>query len=220
MSTVKSGGSSLGISSGGEGELLQEAVDPDNWVTTFFRAFKTYVTSNVDENLYKLVFSYPDAKDIGEWMPLPKSLIHFEIDKPSSPIMGFGRSIVDSVTDDVNNIVTEYSALKIMINMDVGVWTTAASGGITARLKAFQVLSDLFAGAYAYEQLQPYGIEIKGFDGGTFIKETIDDIDVFRIAEITLMLQLFARRKFTGPYIQGFTQDEELTTVDGTPITP
>lgn len=211
----KSGGSNTTLVSGGFLQPLQVSIDPDKWVETLFRAFQAFVESKIDTEIYDLRFSFPSANDLGILMPLNKTIIHFEMDNITNPTFGIGRNVVAADYDDINKTITEWEALEHELNYDVGVWASARSGGVTARLRAYQVLNDLFAGARAFFDLQEIGIEIKSFNGAAFHKEELNDVEVFRIANMTLVICVYSRRAYmTETYIDSVVQDQELKTAD------
>lgn len=194
-------------------------IDPDNWVVTTFRILKEYVEAEFDSDIYDIVFAFPSASDLGQAMPLDKTLIHFEMDAPLNPLLGIGRNVVSSVLDTAAKTIIEYEGLIHHLNFDVGIWASARSGGVTARMEAYQILNNLFAGSVAFFNLQPFGIEIQSFNGGTFIKDEINDVEIFRMIDMTLMLTVYSRQAYPISYyldsIDDFVQEPELTTADG-----
>jgi hypothetical protein len=199
---MKTGGANTKASGGG-GEQVKTApetilFDPDHWVTSAWRSLKGYVLASIDEDIYQIHFGFPEASDLGEWLPLEKTLIHFEIDDITHPPIGFGDQIIDQEYDDTDETLVEHEAQIHIINFDVGVWASAKSGGVTARLEAYQLLTDLFNGPTAFQNLHDIGIELRSFTGGSFIKEEIDNISVFRVVNMVLVIRVVSRR-IVGP---------------------
>lgn len=189
--------------------------DPDHWMTSVFRTLEGYVKAYIDSDIYEIKFGFPSSENLGEWLPFEKTIIHFEIDDISHPPLGFGDNIVDTEYDDVDFTITESEVQTHLINWDIGVWASAETGGVTARLQAFQILSDLFDGPSAYQNLKALGIEIRNFAGGAFVKEEIDNVSVFRVVNITLVTRVFSRKRIgPTPYITGIDVAPEVS-VDG-----
>jgi hypothetical protein len=216
----KTGGAVVRGASGGPEREGQVAVDPDAWVITLFRALKNYVLTNTDEDIYDIRFDFPNTVDLGEFMPLDKTVIHFEIDDIQNPPIGFGENILQVDRDEDTEQIVEHEAKQHRVEFDVGIWASTKSGGVTARLKAYQLLNDLFVGAQAYRNmLDITGIEVRNFSGGNFIKEEISDIDVFRVMNMNLTVHIFSRRtKGPAPFIVEVLEDPSLTTSDGLEI--
>lgn len=192
----KSGGAISEISGGtfDSDSTLIQAVDPENWTLTFFRALKVYVESNVQSEIYDVRFGFPAQSEIVDFLPLGKTIIHFEVDDVDPQKFGFGQNIVDADEDEASGTTREFEAQCFVVNMDVGIWTSARAGGTTARLVAFQKLHDLFTGPERFVWIREYlGIEILELTGGSFIVEEIGDIAMFRVAGLTLRLRIYAR---------------------------
>lgn len=194
-------------------------VDPDEWVVTLFRSLESYVKASLDTDIYEVGFSFPTATDIGRWLPLDKTLIHFEIDGINPVVLGFGDNIVDATYSDADHSVSEHEANVHIVNFDIGVWASERTGGVTARLRAYQRLNDLFVGASAYHALQSLGIELMNFTGGNFIKEEIDNIPIFRVTGMILEVKIFSRRiRVPVPYIGDVFINPQLDTFEDTVI--
>lgn len=198
----KTGGGTSPAASGGyfeESEPAQpQPFNPDQWVVSVFRTLKSYVESAVDSDLYEIVFGFPSAEDIGRWLPFEKTLIHLEIDDMTHLPLGFGDNIVDTEYNEAEQSLVSSEAQVHIINWDVGIWASASTGGVTARLEAYQVLNDLFVGPTAYNNLRALGVEIRSFAGGAFIKEEQDNISIFRVINMTLVTRVYSRR-LIGP---------------------
>lgn len=209
----KTGIISSSISLIGKADLL--GIDPDNWVESLFRIFEGFIKTKLDQDIYDIRFSFPSANDIGVFLPLDKTIIHFEMDNISNPMFGIGRNVVQTDVNADNKTIVEWEAIEHQLNFDVGVWASARSGGITARLRAFQRLSNLFCGSGAFFDLQKLGIEIMNFSGASFIKEEINEVSVFRITNMTLEMRVYSRRAYmTQTYIDDIEQNSQLTNPD------
>ncbi len=192
MSSVpKTGGAEAQVEGGNV--VDQAMLDPNKWLISTFRSLKSYMLNNTDADLYEIIFSFPSDKDLDNYMPLSRTLVHFEIDEIVNTVFGFGDNVIDSVEDNAGNI-TEYEVRCHDINFEVGVWTSAKSGGTTQRLLAAQFLHDLFHGASARETLLTQtGLDIRSFTGGMFIKEEVNQLDIYRVSGMTLVLRVYSR---------------------------
>lgn len=190
------------------------ALDPEKWVEGFFAAIKDYVTVNTDA-LYDVRFSFP-GNDLDELQPPPKTIIHFEIDDHENPKFGFGENVVDGVYDDTLLTTTDFEAQTHMLNLDVGIWASQKSGGVNARLKAFQHLVDLFCGPSAFQLVRnTYGFEIVSFDGGSFVRDSVADIPLWRVAGMTLIVRIFGKKVIPpAPYIADIILEPGITIQD------
>lgn len=216
---MEAGGGQTKPSGGGVEEVktVPETIefDPDDWVLSVFRSLKGYVLAHLDLDLYDVEFGFPSSENLGEWLPFTKTIIHFEIDDISHPPIGFGDNIVDVQYDETDFTLIESEAQAHLINWDIGVWASAETGGVTARLQAFQVLSDLFNGPSALTNLREIGIELRSFAGGAFVKEEIDNVSVFRVVNITLVTRVFSRKRIgPTPFITDIDVVPEVS-VDG-----
>jgi hypothetical protein len=190
------------------------AFDPENWFVSLFRSLEDYVKAKADLDIYDVRGGFPSNNLLTELLPLGKTLIHFDTDDVNNPIFGFGENVVDNVYDDVAGTVLPMEAKMHTVNWDVGIWTSPRSGGTTARMTAYQLLTDLFTGVLAFRDLRDSrGIEIVSFNGGNFIEEEIDDITVFRVADMTLITRVFSKTTPIAPlpFIGDVTQIESIT---------
>lgn len=183
-------------------------VDPENWIESVFEALKDYVTSNSSNALYEVTFSFP-GNDLDDTQPPPLTIIHFEIDDHANPKFGFGDNVVDGLYDDILETVSDYEAQAHTLNFDVGIWASQKSGGVNARLKTFQHLCDLFCGPSAFQYARAtYGFEIISFNGGTFVRDSVGDIPLWRVAGMTLVLRIYSRKVIPpAPYISDIAQE-------------
>lgn len=172
--------------------------DPDNWLVSLQRSLKSYVEANLDlTGVYELEMSYPSADEIAKKTPLPLTILHFEIDDPRLMPFGFGDNVVDGLYDENGGTVEEWEAHCHEVDINVGVWASVESGGVTARLVARQDLDKLFVGPAAREAClaQTEGIEILSFSGGLFVTDTINDLPIFRVVDATLRVRVYSRTR-------------------------
>lgn len=196
--------------------------DPDNWVTSLFRALENYVLIKSEDTDYEIIGSFPPTELFTERQPLERTIIHFEFDDIRNPWFGFGDNVVDAVYDDTAQTVLLHEAKPHIVNIDVGVWASERSGGGTARMEAYEFLTNIFNGTLAYRDLRDnWGIEIQSFNGGNFIEEDINDIAIWRVAGLTLIVRVFSRSTPPAPIpyiVEDITQEPNLSVQPGTPI--
>lgn len=184
----------LGASSAASGGFLRTAFDPDKWLESTLRSLKNYIQRSSSE-VYDIRLEYPAADQQADFPNLDRTVIHLEIDDIDNPIFGLGGSYVDEIFDDSAETVQLVEAQGHVINFDVGIWSSMQAGGTTARMRAYQLLNDLFNGSLAFKQVQEeLGIEIMGFRGGSFIQDKISDLPVFRALDIELIVRVYGRR--------------------------
>src|SRR5688500_16567927 len=174
------------------------AFNPDKWLTSLWRELKTYVTTNLNlTGVYTLSMSYPDTDDLSRKMPFPLTILHFEIEEPRLIPIGLGDNVVNIVYNEVDGTMEEWEAHCHEVEINVGVWASVESGGVSARLEARQDLDLLFVGPAAKERCmtQTDGIEILSFSGGQFVNDVIGDQPVFRIIDANLRVRVFSRTK-------------------------
>lgn len=194
----KSGGATLSGSAGGSFLAPTTTIDPVLWVESLFLSLENYVKVN-SSIAYNILFSFPSAEDLGNLMAFPRTIIHFDIDDHNSPPIGFGDQVVDHVFDNPEGTVRDVELNQHVINFDVGVWASAKSGGVSSRLKTLQLLTNLFNGPSAFMRVREHlGIEIVSFAGGSFVTDDIDNVPVWRIIGMTLVVRAFTR-KVIGP---------------------
>lgn len=172
--------------------------DPDNWLVSLQRSLKDYIATNLDlTDVYELEMSYPTSESIVKKMPLPLTILHFEIDEPRLIPFGFGDNVVAGVYDEDGGTVEEWEAHCHEVDINVGVWASVESGGVTARLVARQDLDKLFVGPAAREACMAStdGVEILSFSGGMFVNDTIGDMVVFRVVDATLRVRVYSRTR-------------------------
>jgi len=190
--------------------------NPEQWLETTVRGLKEYAEEGFKESvldgsgfpagdeIYEIIMEFPSTESLLKMLPLPKVVIHFEIDDIDDRILGFGDGHHRVNYDSVLEVLKPQEAGEHRINLDVGIWCSARSGGLTARLRAYQTLKNLFYGALAIEKLRSAttqyiggqsegGLEILEFTGGRFFQETINDIQIFRMINCQLVIRCFSR---------------------------
>lgn len=172
--------------------------DPTQWLVSQFRSLKEYVESVFDPDIYDIQFSYPDITEMMKGIPLPKTLIHFEIENPENIKFGFGDNVVQEeyLLDELGNEIgdiQEWEASRHEITWDVGIWASAESGGVTSRLEAYQILCSLFVGPRAYAACleATEGVQILSFTGGGFVIDPMNGTPVYRVVGIELRTLVF-----------------------------
>lgn len=211
--------------------------DPENWLESTTREIENYVmggftTAVLDNNnqpagdqIYDVIMEFPgpllDTMD----NPLQKTLIHFEIDDAQDRMLGLGENIYADNYDAVTQTVNPQYAGTHIINFDVGIWASAESGGTTSRLRAKQILYDLLgapSGRLAFQAITDGGdgrVEIMDYTGGRFIRDTINDVPVFRMIDGQLVVRVYSRTKLSdtpGPAIEEIDQGPDLSIQDDT----
>lgn len=189
----------------------------ETWLEQTQRAVMGYLEEMLitGDQQYQIISGFPADEVFKQRMPLDEVLLHLEIDDIQNPIFGFGDNVIvgDSQYDvPVQYEVTFVEAQQHIVNFDLGVWATERAGGETARLRVYQRLTHALAGTEAYKTFATKtGVQIQSFNGGQFIVETINDIKVWRVAGVTLVVQVFNKRYQTPvPYIDSFTSGGTL----------
>lgn len=200
--------------------MTQTLYDPENWLLTMIRGLKDYAQkgfkdSVLDDNnqpvgdqVYDVVMEFPTTDAILKSVPLGKAIVHFEIDEIDDRILGFGVGEHRLNYDAILKRITPQEAGEHRVALDVGVWTSDRSGGLTTRLRAYQTLKNLFMGALALQRLrsittnpvtQDGGLEILEFTGGRFLQETINDLIVYRMVDCNLTVRCYSRTPLLEP---------------------
>lgn len=181
---------------------------------------KSYIEANVDIDIYEVVSTFPGTELIAERLPLGKTLIHFELDDPRFRYLGFGDNVVSYEYDANIANVTPIEAQYYDFNFDLGIWASQESGGVTSRLNAFQALSNMFNGVLSYRTcFDQTDIQIRSFSGGMFTEEQINDLPVWRAADMTLIVCAFGRKTPTPiPAVQEVLVVPNYVDVENTEI--
>lgn len=179
------------------------AYDPELWLETVIRGIKDYIEANIDTAVYDVVMEFPGPTLDASEVPLRKALIHFEVDDIQTHEVGFSEKAMEDNFDDPGGGATTTTnpqwASIVLINFDVGVWTSDACGGTTQRMRAIRTLHQFLAPPHAIELLRTAtdggdgGIEILKFQGGNFIEDTINDVRVYRSINGGLDVKVFSR---------------------------
>ena len=207
--------------------------NPEIYLESSIRCLRSYIETNVDQavlddgqnpaglEVYEVTMEFPPDEMIMSYVPGKKSIIHFELDDIEDHILSFGRNVAQSVYDVNSATITEREGRRHILNFDVGIWAWDKSGGITARLRARQILSNLFTGSMAIERLRDWTdggdgmLEILSYSGGHFMAEFINDVRVFRQINSTLSIRVFSRTPtpFVTPTVEEIEQDTDLLIV-------
>lgn len=216
MSPSVIGGAISDSQAGGPNKRTQTQIDPQLWLETTIRAVKDFTNGNLDNSIYEVIMEWPSNKFLHDYMPFERTLVHFEIDDLTPIRLGFGDNVFAEAFDDVNGLITSFEGSFTDINFDVGVWASYRSGGSTSRLLAYQLLRKLFFGSAAQQRLVGQsGIEIRSFTGGQFAQETIEDIEIFRIMGMALVLRVPSYNvSLPTPFIGTLQQDGAIFVSD------
>lgn len=193
--------------------------DPENWLISAMRSLGEYVKENVGEEFYNVIFEFPSAETLNYLVPQNRSIIHFEIDDIENKVVGFGDNIFRYNYDAATGTVKPQEGREHFLDLDVGIWSWDKSGGTTSRLRAYQVLTDLFNGARAYRRTFEEtthgdgGLEIQSWTGGRFLTEQVNDMLVYRTVDATLRLRVYSRTPSGAaePAIVEYEQDPDLS---------
>jgi hypothetical protein len=197
--------------------LQTQTYDPENWLVTLQRTLKEYAATGfqnsvkdnngnpVGLNLYEIIFEFPSTVDPLQKVPFEKTLIHFEFDDIVNEELGFGDNIFRTNYDEATDTIRPQEGKMHRVNFDVGIWTSDRAGGTTHRLRAYQVLENLFHGSRARKALfrasthGDGGIEILQYTGGRFITERVGDVVTYRSVDGQLEVRVFSRTPMGQP---------------------
>jgi hypothetical protein len=218
--------------------------DPEIFLESLMRELKKYVGTALNNSvrdssgnpvglynpptntngIYELVMEFPTPESMRTKVPLPRTVIHFEIDAIDHRWVGFGDQVKRLNYNSTDQTVSPQEAGWHRINFDVGVWTSDKAGGTTARMRAMQTLRFLFHGKLAQQAFDASAkgddgrIEILHYMGGRFITETINDVLTYRTVDGTLELRVFSRTPLylspPAPAIEEIVQDPNLLIVE------
>lgn len=212
---------------------------PDEWLESTIRVLKEYLQEEfhrsvsaeseyVGEQAYEVVPQFPGPDLDIRRMPMHRTIIHFEIDDIESSLIGFGDNVFDRTYDPATESITEREAQVHVINFDIGIWASDASGGTTSRSRAKQVLQNCLGGARGIVKMREWSdgddgkLEILSYSGGRFMVDRINDMQVFRMVDSTLVIRVFSRTPLgdaqTGPAIEEIIQDPELKITDNSTL--
>lgn len=200
--------------------MSQTIYSPEIWLESLVRGIKDYVTNKIDTDVYDVVMEFPGPLLDSSKMPLDKSVIHFEADDISSSPLGMGDAPVLENYDSGTQTVNPQWAVVNSVNFDVGVWTSDRSGGTTSRMRAMQILQQLFGFPSSVIALREAttgddgGVEIMSYSGGRFALDTVNDVRVYRMVGGQLEVRIFSRYApldTPAPAIEGIGQSPNLT---------
>ncbi len=190
----------------------------------FKNAIRDEANNPSGDELYQIVMEFPGTEITAMKVPLEKTIIHFEIDDVEDRVVGLGDNIfADNYVNNVGvgtDTVNPQEAKMHMVNFDVGIWSSDRSGGVTSRLRAQQILINLFLGSIAQAKIREatHGgdgcLEILRYTGGNFATERINDVDVYRMMGAELVIRVFSRTPIADdpfPAIESITQVPGLT---------
>jgi hypothetical protein len=204
----------------------------EDWLESTTRSLKAYAEERfnnaVKENgvpvgleAYEIVMEFAGPAFDLRLMPIRKTVIHFEVDDIVTRPVGLGDGIfVQEFNEVTGEVLTQYATAH-RINFDVGIWATDASGGVTSRSRAMQILNNAFGGAYGILKLREFSdggdgrLDIHSYTGGRFIMDRSNDMTLYRTVESNLEIGVFSRSPGAdeaeiGPAITDITQDPEL----------
>lgn len=185
---------------------MTDQFNPDAWLTSMFDALTDYINGQIalavqgkGADVYDVVMSYPDADSLPKASEFKKTIIHLDIDDIDNKALGFGPGVTKSEITEGDVVtpgtVVDFQARRHQVNFDVGVWASDISGGITSRLRAYQILDKAFNGEIARERCKEItgGVDILFYNGGRFVTETISDVRVFRLVGAELEVRVYSR---------------------------
>ena len=198
--------------------MTDYSYDPTNYLTTTLRSIQEYVTDQLHAatdigDVVDVEMSFPDTRSWMKTIPLERSLVHFELDDDPEMRLGFG---VPTTQDDDGDTTTLSEPVPHELNFDVGVWTSAQSGGTTKRGQLRQALYAIFGPASARREFtEQTGIVIKSYGGGHDVLDRVGDVPIYRTAAITLVASVFSKHTFASgvDLITAYEQREELSVV-------
>jgi hypothetical protein len=189
---------------------MTDQFNPDAWLTSLFDSLTDYINGVINAyvtvstvprglELYDVVMSFPDSQTSPISTELAKTVIHFEVDDIENKDLGFGYGFTNAVIvegdETTAGTITEQAGRSHTVNFDVGVWASDETGGVTSRLRAYEMLDKCFNGQIARENCRAVtgGVEIRSYEAGRFITEGINDVRVFRIVGAELVVRVYSR---------------------------
>lgn len=197
--------------------------DPDNYLTSVMFSLKSYVTDQLHANeaildTVDVEMGFPVQRD--NWtkkQPLARSVVHLVLDDDPEVRVGFGVPVTQSDNDDGTTVLTEPALHEL--NFDVGIWTSAQSGGEEMRARLRQALYGIFGYATARQALTAAtdGLVVRSYGGGNDVLDRVNDLPVYRTTSITLVLRVFSRYTFPVPVdlVGSFDQYQKLSIQEG-----
>lgn len=191
--------------------------DPEKWALSMMRALKQYTLTGFSTASWELVMEFPNPGNLAKRLPLAKPLIHIEMEDPRSIPFGMGENWVNAIFDEVETKVEYWEAHRHEVDWDVGIWTSAESGGTTTRAEARDILDDLFNGPVARDACMANtdGVEVLSITGGRNFVDVINDLPVYRMVDIVLSTRVFSRKKLPEQtFIETHDQETQVE-IDG-----
>jgi len=196
--------------------------DPEQWLESVIREIKSYFTDHANMRIYDVVMDFPGTEIATMTVPITKTIVHFAVDEIVSREVGMGDNVFADNLDEGTNEILPQTAMENVINFDVGVWSADSSGGTTMRMRARQLLQNLF-GVGAWESFRNRtdggdgGIEIRRFSGGRFVMDRVNDVRLYRMVDCQMDVRVYSRTPITfatpGPTIEEVLQDPHLTII-------
>lgn len=210
-------------------------LNPELWLETMVRGLHDYALEGfknavVDDGgdpkgdeIYDVLMEFPAAANMQKWVPLEKAVIHFEIDDIDTRTWMGDAAIVENYDEDTEQTQPQ-EGREHRVNFDIGIWSSDRTGGTTARLRAYQILSNLFSGTLAIDKLRQATtkldmnmaiegqLDILNFQNGRFLTDSINDIPIYRMIDCSLLVRCFSRTPKVQlvPAIEEIIQDPEL----------
>lgn len=188
---------------------MSRTFTPESWLLSCLRSLEDYLNDNLRADLYDVQMSFPDTTLMSKTLPFTKTIIHFDIEDVTNTSLGVGDNAVDYTVDETLDEITLSEASWRDLELDVGIWASADSGGVTSRMVALQDVSDLLHGPDAQERcfVTTSGVQIVSFEGGMFFVDSINDLPVWRVRNMTLALKVASKKTYEPlPLITGFDQ--------------
>lgn len=190
---------------------MTDQFSPDSWLTTAFAAFTDYISTEIDKyvrddasdpvglQVYDLVMDYPHSDELPKAGEFTKTIIHLSLDDVDNRRLGFGDGVVSwtEIPGVDGSTLSPEEAQMHTLNFDVGVWASDQSGGVSSRLRAYEMLDYIFNGEMARQKANAVtgGVEIIGYQSGRFVPDKINDIRVFRVVGAEVVVRVFSRKK-------------------------
>lgn len=196
-----------------------------NYITSEIDAYFTDGVQNIGLDAFDVVFDYPISSANAIEIDLSKTVIHLDIDDIENIKLGFGPDVVDwqYTPGSAGNpdTIVEREARCHRVNFNVGVWASDLSGGSTSRLVIYEVLSNIFDGEMARAKCMEVtqGVEIRAFQSGQFVVDTINDVRIFRIIESELIVRVYSRKDGSALIVPDEIVQNPLLTIPPLAIT-
>jgi hypothetical protein len=189
--------------------------DPDKWITSLHRSLLSYMQTKLPADEFEIVEDYPSAAAMTRRMPLKKTIVHFAMEDPQRMMFGLGDNIVADSKDEDAQEIEGWEARCHEVTFDLGIWASEETGGVTSRMEAREALDYLFHGSTAQQACLAAtdGVDVRSISGGRNVIEDINEIVVYRMVDIALIVRVYSRVKATSiPYVtDDLDLDPELT---------